>query len=99
MKKRLTVEEFEKKLATIPVVEPNEWDLKMLAEIDSESNDDRGMTLDEMDRYRAAQERSQRVYSGKISLRVPKSLHLELTQAAKTEGISLNQFILYKLAK
>ena len=38
-------------------------------------------------------------YSGKISLRVPKSLHEELLTSAKQEGISLNQFILYKLAK
>ncbi|MDX9870788.1 MAG: toxin-antitoxin system HicB family antitoxin [Clostridia bacterium] len=38
-------------------------------------------------------------YNGKISLRVPKSLHKELIEDAKKEGISLNQFILYKLAK
>jgi antitoxin HicB len=38
-------------------------------------------------------------YNGKISLRVPKSLHKALIEDAKKEGISLNQFILYKLAK
>jgi len=38
-------------------------------------------------------------YSGKISLRVPRSLHRDLVENAKNEGISLNQFILYKLAQ
>jgi len=38
-------------------------------------------------------------YNGKISLRVPKSLHKKLVEDAKKEGTSLNQFILYKLAK
>jgi len=36
---------------------------------------------------------------GKISLRLPKSLHVELINKAKIEGISLNQYILYKLAR
>ena len=36
---------------------------------------------------------------GKISLRLPRSLHTELIGKAKAEGISLNQYILYKLAK
>ncbi|MCL2698532.1 MAG: type II toxin-antitoxin system HicB family antitoxin [Oscillospiraceae bacterium] len=94
MKKGLTVEEFEKKLAAIPTVKPDEWDLRMLAEIDAEADDSPGVPLEEVHRLRMAKE-----YSGKISLRVPKSLHRELTQAAKHEGISLNQFILYKLAK
>jgi hypothetical protein len=35
----------------------------------------------------------------KISFRIPKSLHADLVNTAKDEGISLNQFILYKLAK
>jgi predicted HicB family RNase H-like nuclease len=94
MKKALSVEEFEKKLAAIPVAEPDEWDLQMIASIEAENDTSPGITLEEMDRLRAARE-----YSGKISLRVPKTLHRDLTQAAKHEGISLNQFILYKLAK
>jgi len=40
-----------------------------------------------------------RKYSGKISVRVPKKLHRELTEEAKDNGVSLNQFIVYKLAK
>ena len=36
-------------------------------------------------------------YSGKVLLRMPKSLHANLSAAAKLEGVSLNQYILYKL--
>ena len=38
-------------------------------------------------------------YSGKFSLRVPKTLHKELTEQAKKENISLNQLILYHLSR
>ena len=37
--------------------------------------------------------------SGKISLRIPKSLHTKLTEQARLEGVSLNQYCLYKLAQ
>jgi len=36
--------------------------------------------------------------SGKITLRMPKSLHARLALESKTEGVSLNQYMLYKLA-
>ena len=32
-------------------------------------------------------------YSGKFTLRIPKTLHRELAQAAKKEGVSLNSYI------
>lgn len=38
-------------------------------------------------------------YSGKLVLRIPRSLHKELKEAAEVEGVSLNQYMLYKLAK
>ena len=37
--------------------------------------------------------------SGKFTLRLPKTLHHRLTLEAKQEGVSLNQYALYKLAK
>ena len=37
--------------------------------------------------------------SGKFTLRLPKTLHSRLTIEAKQEGVSLNQYALYKLAK
>ncbi|MBC8383773.1 MAG: type II toxin-antitoxin system HicB family antitoxin [Candidatus Cloacimonetes bacterium] len=38
-------------------------------------------------------------YSGKISLRMPKSLHKRLTINAKIEGVSLNSYIVTALAE
>ena len=38
-------------------------------------------------------------YSGKFLVRLPKSLHQRLAVEAEEEGISLNQYALYKLAK
>ena len=37
-------------------------------------------------------------YSLKVLLRMPKSIHATLSAAAKLEGVSLNQYILYRLA-
>ncbi|MCL2557915.1 MAG: type II toxin-antitoxin system HicB family antitoxin [Treponema sp.] len=37
-------------------------------------------------------------YSGKFVLRLPKSLHAKLALDAQREGVSLNQYALYKLA-
>jgi len=42
---------------------------------------------------------SEDVYSGKILARTPKSLHKELMEKAKEEGVSLNQFVVYLLSK
>lgn len=38
-------------------------------------------------------------YSGKFVLRLPKSLHCRLAKEAEKEGVSLNQYALYKLAQ
>ena len=76
------------------IVEPDADDLQAIKRIEQENDASEGITLDEMDALRAEQE-----YSGKISLRVPKTLLKNLVWEAKKEGISLNQFILYKLAK
>lgn len=37
-------------------------------------------------------------FSGKFIVRIPKSLHYRLTVEAKQEGVSLNQYALYKLS-
>lgn len=34
-------------------------------------------------------------YSGRLSLRLPKSLHAELVRNANREGVSVNQYVLY----
>lgn len=38
-------------------------------------------------------------YSGKFVVRLPKSLHNRLAMEAEKEGVSLNQYALYKLSK
>ncbi|UZQ49096.1 type II toxin-antitoxin system HicB family antitoxin [Clostridium kluyveri] len=38
-------------------------------------------------------------YSGKFVLRVPKSLHRQLAIEAQKEGVSLNQYAMYKLSR
>lgn len=38
-------------------------------------------------------------YSGNFKLRMPKSLHKSLADAAKLEGISMNQYCIYILSK
>jgi len=38
-------------------------------------------------------------YSGQFKLRLPKSLHKELAERSKKEGISMNQYCVYLLSK
>ena len=38
-------------------------------------------------------------FSGKFIVRIPKSLHYRLSVEAEQEGISLNQYALYKLSR
>ena len=38
-------------------------------------------------------------YSGQFRLRVPKSLHKQLAERSKQEGISMNQYCIYLLSK
>ena len=45
------------------------------------------------------EEHEARELSGKLVIRIPKILHRELKDQAEANGVSLNQFILYKLAR
>ncbi len=38
-------------------------------------------------------------FSGKFVVRIPKSLHYKLSVEAEKEGVSLNQYALYKLSR
>lgn len=38
-------------------------------------------------------------YSGQFKLRIPKSLHKTLVEDSKKEGVSMNQYCVYLLAK
>ncbi|MCL2853525.1 MAG: toxin-antitoxin system HicB family antitoxin [Defluviitaleaceae bacterium] len=79
---KLTFNDFEKRLAGAPEVEPDEWDRQMLAEIDAETDH----TTTPLEAVRAFRE-----CSGKISLRVPKELHYRLLENAKENGVSLGR--------
>lgn len=80
--------EFEKKLAALPVVTPDNTEIPRNIALDEET------TSDEHEQFKRDMQ-----YNGRILIRLPKSLHKGLIEEAKKEGISLNQFILYKLAK
>ena len=82
-------EDLRAKLASIPEVEPDEVDRAMLAqaEVDSEPP----VPLEEV--------KSAYEFSGKLNIRIPNSLHCQLSQEAKRDGVSLNQYIIYKLAR
>ena len=82
-----------KKIANIPEVSPDEIDLQMISEI---KDDGAGESIGWRE-YKA--QREERTYSGNISLRIPKDLHRELVGGAKEQGVSLNQYCLYKLTR
>ena len=86
--------DIEMRFNNVPEVEPDAKDVMSISHIRQSNDMDSGISLDDMDGLRAKLD-----YSGKISIRVPKTLHRDLAQDAKEEGISLNQFILYKLAR
>lgn len=83
--------ELERKLAAIPEEEPDEMDALMMKEAKA-VNDGNTVSLsdvkDDLDGY-----------NGKILVRIPRSLHRQLASDAKREGVSLNQYALYKLSR
>ena len=46
-----------------------------------------------------AEPKSADSYSGQFKLRIPKSLHKTLAEDSKKEGVSMNQYCVYLLAK
>lgn len=87
----MTAAELKNKIASIPVEEPDEIDLAMLAEA-KQINDGSTISLED---FKADLEK----YSGRLVLRIPRSLHRDLKEAAALEGVSLNQYMLYKLSR
>lgn len=93
MKKALTEKEIERRIAEIdalPAEEPTAKDLAAFAEADAEDPSE-AITLEEF--------KAQREYSGNLMIRIPKELHRSLAEAARANGVSLNQYAMYKLAK
>ena len=86
----LTQEQLQAKILGIVEVTPDEIDLQMIDELEADGSDESTSWED----YKAEQ-----TYNGKISLRIPKELHHVLVGMAKEQGVSLNQYCLYKLAQ
>ena len=78
------------RLAAIPSEVPDDIDLAMIADASLE-DDGTTMPLEVFKQSLAA-------YSGKMLVRMPKSLHRRLSEEARVEGVSINQYILYKLS-
>lgn len=91
MKNELTLEQIEKRFAEIDALPAEKPTQKEIAAFHEAADPTEVLTLDEY--------KEQREYSGKLLLRIPKELHRELAKAAKDNGVSLNQYALYKLAK
>ena len=95
MKRReLTQAEIEKRFADIDAIEPEEATSEDIAAIEAAKAEDpsEAITLEEF-------KKNLEEFSGKLVLRIPRSLHKELKEEAEIEGVSLNQYMLYKLAK
>ena len=93
MEKEWTAEEIERRFQEIEALEPetpSEEDLAAFAAADAEDPAE-AVTLDEY--------KNQREYSGRLLLRIPKELHKSLAESARENGVSLNQYAMYKLAK
>lgn len=88
-----TLDEIEKRFAEIDAAEaeiPTTEDIAAFEAAEAESEEE-AVTLEEY--------KSQKEYSGNLTIRIPKELHKALAQSAKENGVSLNQYALYKLAK
>lgn len=94
MENELTQSEIEKRFAQIDALEPEVLSAEETASLAAAEAMDDGSTVSLEELRRELEE-----YSGKMVLRIPRSLHRELKKAAEVEGVSLNQYMLYKLAK
>ena len=88
----------EKRLNNIRAIEPDEFDKRLLHDIGEREKAEESSEPISLEAFEADMKTEQE-FSGKILLRLPKSLHKELAKAAKKEDVSLNQYALYKLAK
>ena len=91
--KKLSLEELERRRAIIDALPEEEPTPEELAAIEAAAAEDpsESITLEE---FKAMHE-----YSGRLLIRIPKELHKALAEAAKSNGVSINQYALYKLAR
>ncbi len=91
MARNLTPEEIEKRFHQTFARDPEEITPEN-ADLLKEADEGSEMALDEL-------KSSLEGYSGEILLRIPRSLHKTLKQEADVEGVSLKQYMLFKLSR
>lgn len=94
MKNHLTPDEVEQKFAEINARPPEELTPSEAASLAEAEDMDDGATVS-LEAFKKELEE----YSGRLVLRIPRSLHRSLKEAAEIEGVSLNQYMLYKLSR
>lgn len=94
MKKQLNQSEINKRFEEINKLEPEEMTASELASLAKAEKINDETIVSYSDLKKELEE-----YSGKLNLRIPKSLHKELKKEAEIEGVSLNQYMLYKLSR
>lgn len=94
MKKELSAAEIEARFAAINAREPEELNAEEAASLAKAEAMDDGTAVS-LEDFKASLE----AYSGRLVLRIPRSLHKALKEAADVEGVSLNQYMLYKLSR
>ena len=90
----MTSKQMEQRFAEIDALPPEELTPKEQQSLAKAQAMDDGTTVT-LEQF----QRSVADYSGKLNIRIPRSLHRDLAQQAKADGVSLNQYILYKLAR
>lgn len=93
MKNELTAAEIEQRFAAINARTPEAMTAEEAASLAQAEAMDDGTAVD-LEAFKASLEE----YSGRLVLRIPRSLHKALKEAAAVEGVSLNQYMLYKLS-
>ena len=94
MKPELTPAELEKRFAVINARTPEQLTEEEAASLAAAEAMNDGSTVS-LEQLRDELEG----YSGRLVLRIPRSLHRALKKAAEMEGVSLNQYMLYKLSR
>ena len=93
MKKNLSVAEITQRFAAINTKEPEEMTAEESATLAAADAMDDGtnVSLETLKRELDG-------FSGRLVIRIPKSLHKLLKEEAEIEGVSLNQYMIYKLS-
>lgn len=93
MKPNLTPDEIEKRFSEINAMPPETLTPEEAANLATAEAMDDGTSVS-LEEFKKDLEE----YSGKLVLRIPRSLHKALKEQAAIEGVSLNQYMLYKLS-